>query len=102
MSFKLIYNPEVHKDIQEAVDWYNQQQQGLGRRFFSIIKTYFTALKDSATHYAIRYDDIHCMPVKKFPYMIHYRIDYKNKFVKVEALFHTSQNPEKWNNRLKR
>ena len=29
MKFKVIYNPEVYDDIQQAVDWYNEQKPGL-------------------------------------------------------------------------
>ena len=101
MAFKIVYNPEVQNDIQSAVDWYNKQQAGLGKRFLSAAKKHLNALKDNAKHYAIRYDDIHCMPIKKFPHMAHYRIDSKNKTIKVEAVFHTSRDPERWYQRTK-
>jgi hypothetical protein len=34
--------------------------------------------------------------------MIHYRIDLNNKVVKVEALFHTSRDPEIWSQRIEK
>ena len=101
MAFEIIYNPEVQNDIQSAVDWYNKQQAGLGKRFLSATKKHLNSLKDTANHYAIRYDDIHCMPIKKFPYMAHYRIDKNNNSVKVEAVFHTSRDSERWYQRVK-
>ncbi|NOX84930.1 MAG: hypothetical protein GXO86_03025 [Chlorobi bacterium] len=27
MSFRIVYNPEVINDIQEAVNWYNEQEK---------------------------------------------------------------------------
>jgi plasmid stabilization system protein ParE len=101
MKFKITYNPEVQTDLQSAVNWYNEQQPGLGKQFFSTAKKHLKSLEDSAMHYPIKYDDIHCMPIKKFPFMAHYRIDYKNKTVKVEAVFHTSRDPERWHQRTK-
>ncbi len=99
MGFKIIYNPEVQNDLQSAVNWYNEQQHGLGKRFLSTAKKHLNSLKDSASHYAIRYDDIYCMPFKKFPYIAHYSIDHDNKTIK--AVFHKSRDPEKWHQRTK-
>jgi hypothetical protein len=36
MTFKIKIEQEAHQDIQEGIDWYNQQQPGLGRKFGSI------------------------------------------------------------------
>ena len=102
MTFNITYNPEVQNDIQSAVSWYNKQQPGLGKRFLTSARKQLNSLKNSADHYAIRYDDIHCMPIKKFPYMAHYRINHENKTIKVEAVIHTSRDPEKWNQRTQK
>lgn len=96
MRFAIEYNPEFYTDLSKATDWYNQQQTGLGTRFFNAVKTQTGHLSENALHYAIRYDDIRCMKLKKFPYMVHYRIDESVSLVRVEALFHTSRNPEIW------
>jgi len=69
-------------------------------RFFSILKKHLNSLENSATHFAVRYDDVRCMPVKKFPYMIHYRIH--NKTVMVEAVLNTHRNPELWKKRTEK
>lgn len=45
MSFKIIYNPEVYNDIRNAVNWYNMQQFGLGKRFQNTIKESLNFLK---------------------------------------------------------
>ena len=101
MKFKVVYNPEVFDDLQQAIDWYNEQQPGLGNRFFTTSKKQLNSLKSSALHYAIRYDDIHCMPIKRFPYMVHYRINLSDKTVTVEAVYHTSRSPKVLKNRKK-
>jgi hypothetical protein len=96
MSFKVIYNPEVYDDIRKAVEWYNKQQSGLGERYFTIVKKHLESLKKHASHFAVRYDDIHCMPIRKFPYMVHYRIDNAQKTIKIEAIFNTHRDPLSW------
>jgi hypothetical protein len=38
MKFKVVFHPEFHNDIQEAVQWYNVQQNGLVTDFFLLSK----------------------------------------------------------------
>lgn len=99
MKFKVLYNPEVYTDIQESVHWYNEQQPGLGRRFYLVLKNHLHKLEKGALQFAVRYDDVRCMPLKKFPFMIHYRVDMNNRKVYIEAVFHTNRNPKIWNQR---
>lgn len=37
MAFKVIFAAEVYDDLQLSVDWYNEQQSGLGSRFFKAV-----------------------------------------------------------------
>lgn len=67
MKFKVLYNPKVYNDIQESIDWYNEQQPGLGRKFYSVLKKQLRKLEKSALQFSIRYDEVRCMPLKKFP-----------------------------------
>ena len=96
MKFKVEYNPEFFVDIAEAVDWYNKKQSGLGERFFKAIKQQTSELAVSALHFTVRYDDIRCLSVGKFPYLIHYHVNEQKRIVKVEAMFHESRDPKIW------
>jgi hypothetical protein len=42
---------------------------------------------------------VHCLPVKKFPYMVHFTIDEVQQVVTVRAVFHTALDPKKWKER---
>ena len=99
MKLKVEYNPDFFNDLVQAVDWYNEKQVGLGSRFLNNVKKQTEKLSTTASHFAVKYDDIRCMRIEKFPYLVHYRIDEQNQTVKVEALFHTSRNPEIWDER---
>lgn len=99
MRFILAFNPEFYTDLEHAIDWYESQQPGLGNKFFLTVRNKTSRLQSAALNFAIRYDDIRCLPINKFPYMIHYRIDIEHRLVKIEALFHTSRNPEVWGGR---
>lgn len=99
MKFTVEYNPDFFNDIVEAVDWYNEKQAGLGDRLFKTIKQQTARLSTSALHCAIKYDDIRCLAVDRYPYLVHYRVNEQTQTVKVEALFHTSRDPKIWNER---
>ncbi|HEY9113450.1 MAG TPA: hypothetical protein VIN10_02045 [Bacteroidales bacterium] len=99
MKFKVEYHPGFFEDIAQAVDWYNEKQTGLGDRFFLTVKKQTKKLSTSALHFAVKYDDIRCMCIEKFPYLVHFRVNEKTKTVQVEALFHTSRNPKFWKKR---
>jgi len=96
MKFSVEYNPEFYNDIVQAVDWYNEKQPGLGDRFLSIVKRQTSNLSTSALHFAIKYDDIRCMGIEKFPFLVHYRVLEHAEKVKIEALLHTSRDPKVW------
>lgn len=98
MAYKLVIKPEVYTDIQSGVDWYNSKQEGLGRRFFEAIEKEYVVLK-KAPVFQVRYDDVHCLPVKKFPYMIHFIVEENAKVVVVLGVINTYLNPEKWKER---
>jgi plasmid stabilization system protein ParE len=100
-EFTIEIEPEALDDIQKAIDYYNSQKTGLGKRFYKKIERSFEFLKKHAFSFAVRYDDIRCMPLKKFPYLIHYRIKEKpQKIISIKAVFSTHRDPEDWKNRL--
>jgi plasmid stabilization system protein ParE len=93
------YKVKIHKDalldIQETTDWYNRQTPGLGKRFQEQVKKQINSLKTTANHHAIRYADVRCFLVKKFPFLIHYVVK-ENGVVEVFAVIHTSRSPKIW------
>ena len=99
-KFHLDIEPEVLDDIQKAVDYYNRKKNDLGKEFYDIVDGHFEYLKKNYTHFAERYDDIRCMPLERFPYMIHYRILKSQKTVSVKGVFCTYDNPNKWAERI--
>lgn len=96
MVFKV--NPQAKIDIQEQIDYYNSQQKGLGKRFHNDVKSTFIAIRKNPL-FQIRYKNIRCIPLKKFPAMVHYTVDESKKRIVVRAVFHTSKNPKKWGER---
>jgi len=99
IKYKIQIDIDALSDIAEATKWYNKRQPGLGQRFQKIVKTQISTLKSNAHICTIRYKNVHCMPINKFPFMVHFRIDEVPRVVVVFAVIHTSQNPEIWEER---
>ena len=97
--FKIKINDEALQDIQEATYWYNNILKGLGTRFQKQVLSQIDALKSSAQYNGSRYDDVRCMQIYKFPFLVHYRLEKENQLVEIFAVFHTSRNPEIWSTR---
>jgi len=94
MVFKV--NPQAKIDIQDQIHFYNDKQKGLGKRFYNDVKSTFKTIRKNP-FFQIRYKDVRCLPLKKFPAMVHYTVDEKQ--ITVRAVFHTSQDPQKWKKR---
>ena len=92
-SFKIKIQPRAFKEIQKGIDYYNAKQKGLGKRFYKNVSDSFAVIKKNP-FYQIRYDDVRCLPVKKFPFMIHFTADKAIKTINVYAVINTSLNPE--------
>lgn len=95
-SFTISIDEEALIDIQQGTDWYNQQLDGLGQRFQKQVKSQILSLKRNHSSYSIRYKDVRCMPIKKFPFMVHFSVDESQRIVEVFAVIHTRRNPSIW------
>lgn len=95
MAYALVIDSRAQDDIQEAIDYYEEQQARLGRRFEGALNQCLLTLEKNP-FFRIRYDDVRCLPLKKYPYMVHFSVDEKEQMVKVWAVIHTSIDPKKW------
>ena len=91
MVFKI--EPQAKEDIQQEIHYYNEQQKGLGKRFHAEVKLAFQSIRKSP-YFQIRYDDVRCLPVKKFPVMVHYTVEPDKKRITVRAAVSTHRNPK--------
>jgi plasmid stabilization system protein ParE len=101
IQYKISIDQDALKDIQDATDWYNEQLPGLGGHFQRLVKAQISSLKSNARLYSVRYDDIRCMLIPRFPFLVHFTISEKKKLVEIFGVLHTSRNPRIWAERKK-
>lgn len=94
MAFKVILEPRAIVDIQDAIDYYDEQLSGLGERFKATVDDYMQTIAENP-FYQIRYKDYRALPTGKFPYLIVYHVDEAEQTAYVMAVFHSAQDPEK-------
>ena len=95
MIFEVVIEPRAILDIQDAVDYYESKQSGLGEHFYQVIDDHLEILTKNP-FFQIRYKDYHGVPMKKFPFIIFYFIDGKLKTIYILSVFNTALNPSKY------
>lgn len=88
--FQLFFEKKVKDDIQQTVNFYNSKRKGQGAKFKKILWNHFGSIQKNP-FYWVRRDNIRCLPVKGYPYLIHFIVDEANEKVRIFAVFHTSQ-----------
>ncbi len=97
-SFKIKIEQRALLDIELGFNYYEAQQTGLGVRFNQAVFHSFETLKQNP-FYQIRYDNFRCLPIKKFPFMVHYEVEEDIRIVNIYAIINSHRNPvDSWLN----
>ena len=91
-AYEVVFAERFNEDIREARKWYNKQQIGLGKKFYAEVKSSLEAIRKTPK-FQIRYDNVRCLPLKIYPFMIHFTVDEKQKIILIAACIHCSLNP---------
>jgi hypothetical protein len=100
MAFKIVIIHKARIDMLEGIEWYGKQSAGLGKRFYQAIQKEYKTLRQNP-NFQIRYEDVRCLPLKKFPYMIHFVVEEELKRVVVVGIICTHRDPKTWEERFK-
>lgn len=92
--FKIRIRDTALNDLQDAVDYYNTQQQGLGNRFFTLFE-HTTQILELNPYFQVRFDNIRSLPLRKFPYSIYFDVDQQTNTINIYGIIHQAINPDK-------
>lgn len=94
MAFKLIVEQEAQLEIDDAINWYELKQEGLGEEFLNYLGGYFQTLMTGKSDFEIKRKPVFReLPLKRFPYVIIYE-KHKEEII-VYSVFNTYLNPIK-------
>ncbi|SIS97817.1 hypothetical protein [Belliella pelovolcani] len=97
-QYKILFNPLVRKDIKNNIDYFNEtlKDEKITSSFLKSIERIITRISSTPDLYQVKYSNIRMAQIKPFQHLIHFWIDEKNKQIKIEGIFHPSQNPKLW------
>jgi hypothetical protein len=91
-NFKLQILSRAKFEVDEAADYYESKSKGLGKLFYLEFKSYSKTLR-SIPFFEEKYNIIRTLPLKKFPYTIHFTVDENEKLVSIQAVTSNYQDP---------
>lgn len=92
-KYKVILLDEAIKDFTDAFNYYKEINAKLANQFYIYTDLAIKDLKKNL-HYQVRYDDFRMKIIKKFPFIIHFRIDETNFRVLIYGVRNSYQNPK--------
>ncbi len=98
MSLPIRLLPEARDEFDEATDWYEQKQAGLGATFVARVRDVLNRIAVNPQLHAVVYQDVRKAVVRQFPYVVLYREEAGE--VLVVAVFHTARDPGVWQGRI--
>jgi len=99
MIERVIYTPEADDDVAEAYNWYEGCEPGLGEDFLRCIEACVQTIQRHPQLYPIAIDKFRRALVRRFPFEVFYEV--AGKSLIVYSVFHCSQDPQKWRDRLR-
>jgi plasmid stabilization system protein ParE len=98
MSLPIIFRVEAELEFDEAFDWYEQQQTGLGIHFLECVTEVLERVESFPEAYETVVEDVRRAVVRKFPYVILYKVEPSQ--ILVLAVFHSKRDPQTWHDRV--
>lgn len=90
--FEIIILLRADLEVDEIAEYYESLSDGLGTKFFNEYQKYVDTL-NTFPFFEEKYNIVRILPLKKFPYTIHFTVDEINKIVAVHAVISNYQDP---------
>ena len=93
MAYAIKINKRALNDIQKALNHYDKIDTSIGDKFQNNLGKTISSIA-SNPFFQMRYSDVRCLLITKFPYMIHFQVNEKKNSVIIRAVTNTSKNPK--------
>lgn len=100
MEYTIILYYDAEQDIIEIVKWYDLKSVELSNRFISQLDEAINKISVLPYAFSYLYDDVRKIKLRKFPYLIFYKIN--DLIVHVYGVIHTKRNPLTYKKRLRK
>ncbi|MGV8135425.1 MAG: type II toxin-antitoxin system RelE/ParE family toxin [Mangrovibacterium sp.] len=97
-GFSIEISDEAEIDLDKSYEFYSEESPKVAYSFYNQINSSLEDIKQHPGSFPIAYKDVRKYVVRKFPFVIYYQL--VGAVIRVIAIFHTSRNPEIWNDRI--
>ena len=98
MSGTVIVLAEAERDLDEAVEWYDSRQYGVGRRLARAFRDCSRSIADYPESFAIVHGDFRLAMLKFFPYGVYFRTTPEATYI--HRVIHQARHPDTWRGQL--
>lgn len=93
MKLQVVFRRVAKAELDEAIDWYETRELGLGKRFARAITSEVERISDAPDRFPHSHLDLRRIVVREFPYTIHYLVE--SEQVVIVAVFHAKRDPRR-------
>ena len=90
--YEIIILVRADLEVDEIIEYYESISNGLGTKFNNEFEDYVETLK-TFPFFEEKYNIVRILPLKKFPYTIHFTVDEFEKIVSIQAVTSNHQDP---------
>ena len=96
-GYRLVSEPRVDIDIENAFRWYENEQTGLGLEFLDELRAAYDRIAEGPFKYSQLRSNTRRALLKRFPYAVYFAVE--EEIIVVLAVLHTSRDPTEWQRR---
>jgi|APTNR8051073442_1049403.scaffolds.fasta_scaffold13276_4 toxin ParE1/3/4 len=97
MAYNVDLHPVAEVELWEAVDWYDDQKEDLGKSFAFEIQETVNLIRLNPTQFPVVAGNKRKAIVNRFPFVVVFEV--KDNLIFILAIFHTRRNPKGWKRR---
>jgi plasmid stabilization system protein ParE len=94
MALRFIVRPLAEADLEQAANWYDEEQAGLGSRFLTDVDQVFGRIRTMPLQFPVVSDNMRRALLHAFPYAVYFRAT--NEALLVVAVLHLRRRPGLW------
>lgn len=92
------FQPEAIDEANEAFNWYEDRQAGLGAEFYRELTRCLEFIVENPLLARVAYRGLRKRKLERFPYLIVYKV--MPSSISIVSVFHGSRNPAVWKRRF--
>lgn len=99
MPVSLILTEKAEKDLDDAYQWYEEQEPGLGKEFIRSVDTKIANItRHPLNHPVVQNEIVRRALVNRFPFSIYF--ENEEELITIFAILHQRRSPDYWKSRI--